>query len=292
MLLCALTVLPAAAVPSLSHAQQRPAAAQGPDALVALARTQYDDLRFEEAIQTLSAAVLRRGVTPQAELQLYELLALSYHSLNRSDEADGAWRLLLSRDPAHQPPRGVSPRTVSFFSEVRARWVAEESTRRANQPVGPGPASSLQAVSIEHRSPAEQRPTQPVNLTASLTDPGHRATRLIVAYRSGSRGLFRRIEARPNGSGALAAVIPGDAVRPPLVEYYLEAVDSAGLPVQSRGDALAPLRVAVPQPGLPWWPFVLGGGVLAAGAVAGIVYGVTAAGGQAPATLNITIVGN
>jgi hypothetical protein len=37
-------------------------------------------------------------------------------------------------------------------------------------------------------------------------------------------------------------------VKPPLVEYYLLAVDQTGLPLASRGDAAAPLRIAIPAP--------------------------------------------
>jgi hypothetical protein len=86
--------------------------------------------------------------------------------------------------------------------------------------------------------------------------------------------------------------VPAEVVRPPLVEYYLEAVDSNGLPLQARGDAFAPLRIAVPEPGgIPWWVWV-GGGVLVAGAITGIVVGVVSAQASQPATLNITVVGN
>jgi len=68
--------------------------------------------------------------------------------------------------------------------------------------------------------------------------------------------------------------IPSDAVKPPLVEYYLQAIDKGGLPVASRGDAATPLRVVVPAPqkggvlSSPWFwvPVglaVVGGGVAA-----------------------------
>src|SRR5579863_4831291 len=93
-------VVVAAIVPGVAAAQQRqaPAQGQGQD-LLQLGHQQYDDLRYEEALQTLSAALIRRGNTPQREIQIYELLALSYQSLNRNDEAEGAYRSLLARDP-------------------------------------------------------------------------------------------------------------------------------------------------------------------------------------------------
>src|SRR3954470_4718796 len=78
------------ALPATGFAQQRaqaaPAAGGQQQNLLNLGRQQYDDLRYEEAIQTLSAAIIRRGNTPAQEIQIYELLALSYLALNRNDE--------------------------------------------------------------------------------------------------------------------------------------------------------------------------------------------------------------
>ena len=67
--------------------------------------------------------------------------------------------------------------------------------------------------------------------------------------------------------------IPGLAVKPPLIEYYLAAVDKGGLPVASRGDAATPLRIVVPREGgvaaspALWVPLglaVVGGAIAAA----------------------------
>jgi hypothetical protein len=152
-------------------------------------------------------------------------------------------------------------------------------------------AAPPQPVAIEHRSPPQQQRNHAVPLAATLDDPGHRVARLVLAYRSGSHGLFRRIDATPGEGGQYSAIVPADAVRPPLVEYYFEAVDTNGVPVQARGDAFAPLRVAVPEPGgVPVWVWPVGG-VVVAGAIAAVVIGVVVAGQSNPAHVTVNVTG-
>src|SRR5262249_24887711 len=78
-------------------------------------------------------------------------------------------------------------------------------------------------------------------------DPEARVRGLQLAYRTGSKGKFITV-AGTFTLGSFRASIPGEAVKPPLVEYYLTAVDKGGLPVASRGDADTPLRVVVSAP--------------------------------------------
>lgn len=273
-------------VPLSTEAQRTPATQPASQQnLLDLGRQQYEDLRYEEAIQTLSAAIIRRGNSREQEVQIYELLALSYLALNRNDEAEGAFRLLLQRDPEHQLSPDLSPRILQFYRGVKERWEAEG---RPGLPREGAPQPAVQPVTIEHRSPAQQQRNRPVQLTANVIDPGHRVARLVLAYRHGNRGLFRRMDATLVGDGRYTATIPAESVRPPLVEYYFEAVDANGVPVQSRGDALAPLRVAVPEPGgIPWWIWA-GGGVLVAGAAVTVIAVATS---SAPARLNLEIQG-
>jgi len=288
----------AAAVALTAALAEAPALAQsGQRNLIQLGQRQYDDLHYEEAVQTLSAAIIRPGNSPQDEVRIYELLAYSYQALQRNDEAEGAWRLVLAREPDHQPSQDLSPRVQQFFARVRERWEAEgrPGVARANSQGNDTQQSSNAPppeVRIEHRSPPQQQRGRPVALTATVVDPGNRVSRLVLAYRHNNGGIFRRVDAQAQTGGAFSATLPGEIVRPPLVEYYFEAVDATGVPVQARGDAFAPLRIAVPEPGgIPWWVWV-GGGVLVAGAVTGIVIGVVSASGSQPATLNISVVGN
>lgn len=140
------TALALAAMPSTAHAQNN-------GALVTAGRTQYDNLQFEEAIQTLSAALIRRGNTPAQEVAIYELLGLSYLALSRDEEADGAFRLLFVRDASHALATGTAPRVVEFYNRARERWISEGRPGAA-QTNAPPPVE--RPVTIEHRSPAQQ----------------------------------------------------------------------------------------------------------------------------------------
>ncbi|MDW8361553.1 MAG: hypothetical protein RMK74_04045 [Myxococcales bacterium] len=246
---------------STADAQQNP--------LIARGRQQLDDLEFEEALQTLSAALVRAGNTDEDRAEIYRLLAFTYFALSRPEEATGAYRALLALRPDYVPGNEVAPRIREFFGRVRAQWEAD------GRPGLPPPAP----VTIAHRSPPQAERNTPVTLTASLEDPSRRVARLVLAYRQGTSDVFRRVDATLRGAGYVAT-LPAEAVRPPLVEYYFEALDASGLPIASRGDVAAPLRIAVPAPGGSvfgkWW-FWVGAAVVVGGAVTA---GVLLAGGE------------
>ncbi|MBX7195311.1 MAG: hypothetical protein K1X94_24865 [Sandaracinaceae bacterium] len=252
-----------ALVPAVApaHAQR----AETTQAILERGQNEYDDLRFQEALQTFSAALVRAGNTPQDLARIYRYLALTYLSLDRRDEAEGAYRSLLGLMPDTMPGSDMSPRFREFFTQVRARWEAD------GRPGLPPPAP----VSIVHRSPAQAEREHPVTLTASLEDPDHRAASLVLAYRQGTNAVFQRLEMSRDDEGTFSATIPASAVSPPLVEYYFEAIDAGGLPIAGRGDVAAPLRIAVPAPGgditsEPGFWIAIGGGalVLIGGAIA------------------------
>jgi len=247
-------------------------------------QAEYEDLRFQEALQTFSAALIRTGNTPADLARIYRYLALTYLSLDRREEAEGAYRSLLGLMPDTVPGSDMSPRFREFFTQVRARWETD------GMPGLPPPAP----VNIAHRSPPQAERGTSVTLTATLEDPDGRARSLVLAYRQGTNAVFQRLECTRGEDGGFTATIPASAVTPPLVEYYFEAIDAGGLPLAGRGDVAAPLRIAVPAPGgdvtaEPGFWIAIGGGaaVLIAGA---IIIGVVVS-NQAPpnATLVFTI---
>ncbi len=235
------------------------ASAQRNNPLIEQGEGLYDELRFEEALQVLSAALVRSGNTNEDRATIFRLLAFTYNALGRDEESAGAYRSLLSLSPDYEPEGTVAPRVRTFFSQVRTQWESE------GRPGLPPPAP----VTIAHRSPAQQDRTVAVQLRASLEDPSQRVERLVLAYRQGTNDVFRRVDCDRDGDDFLAT-IPGEDVRPPLVEYYFEAVDGSGLPVAARGDVAAPLRIAVEaeQEGgiaTKWWFWTaVGVGVAAA----------------------------
>jgi tetratricopeptide (TPR) repeat protein len=239
--------------------------------LIATGQQQYDELRYEEALQTLSAALVRSGNSPEEQATMYRLLAFTYLALGRQEEAAGAYRSMLPLDPSFVPGEDISPRTRDFFARVRADWEA------AGRPGSPPPPP----IAIRHRSPPRADRGQPVRLSAQIDDPGQRVDRMVLAYRQGSQAVFRRLDTRVV-EGSYVATIPGGDIAPPLVEYYFEALDAEGLPIAARGDVAAPLRITVPAPSEnvleAWWFWTIIGGVALVGIVTAIAVGVAVSG--------------
>lgn len=266
---------------SAQAASTRRATAETTQALLERGVAEYDDLRFQEALQTFSAALVRTGNTQTDQARIYRYLALTYLALERREEAEGAYRSLLGLVPDTMPGADMSPRFREFFTQVRTRWEGD------GRPGLPPPAP----VNIVHRSPAQADRETSVTLSASVEDRDGRVRSLVLAYRQGTNAVFQRLECTRAEDGSYTATIPASAVSPPLVEYYFEAVDAGGLPVAGRGDVAAPLRIAVPAPGGDvtsdpiFWVAVGGGAAVVAGA---IVLGVVLS--QGSTTANGTLV--
>ena len=243
-----------------------PAFAQGrpQQDLVARGQQLFEDQQYEESIQTLSAALLRPSNNKVQKIDIYRLLALNYITLNRKDEAESAVRGLLSIEPSYALPPTESPRFRDFFTTVRTKWEEEGRPGLVKESEAAPPA-----VSMKHASPSQVEASTQLDLTATLEDPAKRVTVVRMYYRTGSKGKFIEGDANLDGLRVRAS-IPSSAVSPPLVEYYLQGFDKGGLPIVSRGDAAAPLRVAVPDGSKGWvLPVAIGGGVLGAAAIVG-----------------------
>jgi hypothetical protein len=252
------TVL-ASATPAIAQPQ-----VQARQDLVARGQQLFEDQQYEESIQTLSGALLRPSNTKAQKVEIYRLLMLNYITLNRKDEAESAVRGLLAIEPEYSLPSSESPRFRDFFAAVKEKWEQEGRPGLVKE-TEPPPL----AVTMKHASPSQVAPGTAIDLSATLEDPGKRVTAVKMFYRTGSKGKFSEVTASLDGAG-VHATVPGSAVQPPLVEYYLQGFDKGGLPVVSRGDAGAPLRVAVPEPSKGWvLPVAIGGGVLGAAAIVG-----------------------
>ncbi len=265
-LVTSVAVLAGSLPPSSAFAQGRAAGASAaaPQDLVSRGKQLFEDQQYEESIQTLSAALVRPSNTREQRIEIYRLLALDYITLGRKEESEAAVRGLLALDPEYELPATESPRFRDFFTQAKQKWEADgkPGLQKESEPP-PAP------VTMAHASPSQVEHDTQINLTARLTDPQHRVARVLLFFRSGSKGKFEEVEAQLDGNVARATV-PATAVRPPLVEYYLEGVDAGGLALIARGDAAAPLRVAVPEPSKGWvLPVAIGGGVLGAAAIVG-----------------------
>jgi hypothetical protein len=224
--------------------------------------------------------LVRPGNSAEDEVTIYWLLGYTYFALNRPEETAGSFRRLLAIQPDFQPGQGVAPNIRARFAEVYEEWNGE------GRPGAPPPTP----VNIQHRSPAQAERGEAVTLRATVVDPGGRLERLVLAYRQGTSDVFQRIDTTADGGDRIAR-IPGADVRPPLVEYYFEGLDSLNLPIATRGDVAAPLRIAVPEPGRTiwgrWW-FWLTAAVVIGGAITLAVV-LSRGGGQDEGTFVITV---
>lgn len=263
--------------------------AQGASATTLIQRgaSLYDDQQYEESIQTLSAALVRPGTSVAEKTEIYRLLAFNYIILKRTDEADAAVRGILVLNEGFSLAATESPRFRDFFEATRKKWVAEGKPGKA---VEGKPPAAEKPIKIEHASPAETPEGTTIKLTGTVDDPDARVRGIQLSYRTGSKGKFLTVPGTYT-LGSFNASIPGAAVKPPLVEYYLTAVDKGGLPLISRGDAAAPLRVVVPAPsgGVLSSPFfwVPVGVLVVGGAVATAVIFATKGGKTSTVTVGI-----
>ena len=241
----------------------QPAAPAKPQDLIAKGQTLFEDQQYEESIQTLSAALLRPSNTKAQKVEIYRLLALNYITLGRTDEAESAVRGLLVIEPEYRLPETESPRFRDFFAQARQKWEDEGRPGLVKE------APPQKPITLKHASPSQVDPGEAVELRGKLDDPDGRVTSVRLFFRSGTRGAFKEAEATREGQ-SVRAQIPGSAVKPPLVEYYLAGYDANGEAIVSRGDPSGPLRIAVSEPSKGWvLPVAIGGGILGAAAIVG-----------------------
>jgi hypothetical protein len=205
----------------------------------------FDDQAYEESIQTLSAALVRPGAGDKERIEIYRLLAYNFITLKRADEADAAVRGIFVLDESFSLPPTESPRFRDFFAAAKKKWIEEGKPGKTT--AGAAPVAE-KPVKMAHASPAQTPAGKEIKLSGSIEDPDARVRGVQVAYRTGTTGKFVTVSATYT-LGEFRATIPPGGVKPPLVEYYITGVDKGGLPVTSRGDAAAPLRVVVPKEG-------------------------------------------
>jgi hypothetical protein len=275
-----LALLAVLGAPAVAHGQG--GKKQSVDALIKKGQEYFDEQRYEESIQTLSAALLRPGIAKDEKIRVYQLLAYNYIVLNRTDEADGAVRGLLVIDEGYALPETESPRFRDFFESVRKKWIAEGR---------PGQQQAIEGapkVKIKHTAPAQVEAGEAVRLEGTVEDPDAQVAQLLLFYRTSGADKFEKVKAK-YAMRKFTVEIPGGAVEPPLVEYYLTALDKGVLPVATFGDAEAPQRIAVPESGgvltSPWFWIPVSVAVVAAVVIPVVV--VTTSSGESTVTVNV-----
>jgi hypothetical protein len=252
--------------PSVAYAQGKVSTQK----LIDDAKAKFDDQQYDESIQKLSAALLRPDITKAQKTEVYRWLAYNYIVLKQDESAKTAIYALYAVNEDFELPKTESPKFREPFKKYKEQWIADDKpglTKEA-KPVAP--------VVLKHVPASEVPHDQSVAVSGSVDDPDKRVAKISLFYRTGSAGKFIEVPMSTT-AGTFKANIPGNAVKPPLVEYYVQASDNGGLAVASRGDAETPLRIAVAgeKSGSvfgTWW-FWTGVGVLAAGVGTAIYLG-------------------
>lgn len=233
--------------------------------LIDQAKEKFEDQQYDESIQKLSAALLRPDATKPQKVEIYRWLAYNYIVLKQDDSARTALFALYSIDEDYALPKSESPKFREPFEKYKKQWIEEGKPGQSKD------VKALPAVTLKHLPPAEAPHDQSIAVTGTIDDPGKRVAKIVLFYRAGSTGKFLELACTVE-AGSFKATIPANAVKPPIVEYYVQASDSGGLAIGTRGDYDTPLRVAVQAEAQgsifgTWW-FWTGAAAIVAGGVA------------------------
>jgi hypothetical protein len=198
----------------------------------------FDEQRYEESIQTLSAVVARKDIPSKRRIAALKLLAYNHIVLGNLGQAKGVAWSIYAEDEKYELGEEESPRFREFFEKHKETWVEAGK---------PGQSTSAKAVDvkIKHSPPAEAEAGLAISLSGVVEDPDANVARLRVYYRTGTDGKFEFSPVKFT-MRKFTVDIPADYVSSPTVEYYIQALDQNGLPVATKGDAEAPLRVRIP----------------------------------------------
>jgi hypothetical protein len=250
--------------------------------LIDQAREKFEDQQYDESIQKLSAALLRSDITVEQKTEVYRWLAYNYIVLKQEDSAKTAAYALYALDEDYALPAKESPKFREPFAKFKTQWIDE------GRPGKKTTEKAVAAVTIKHLPPSEAPHDRSFVVSGSLDDTEHRTARVAVLYRTGASGKFIEGSATLE-LGSFRFTVPSGAVKPPIVEYYVQAFDKGGLPIAGRGDADLPLRVVVQaeKEGSifgTWW-FWTGAAVLVGGGVTAAVLLSQKGGGSSGPTL-------
>ena len=280
-----------------AQAQGQKASAKSTTAqkLIDGAKERFDDAQYDESIQLLSAALLKFDITDTQRVECYRWLAYNYILVKKEDAAKSAVYKLLAIDESFTLPSSESPRFRDPFAKWKQQWNDDGKPGKV-APTETPPA----AVVVKHIPASEVPHDQSIAVAGTIEDPDKRVARIVIFYRTGSTAKFIEMPASFS-DGSFKANIPGSAVKPPIVEYYVQALDKGGLPIATRGDADIPLRLVVQQERessvfSTWW-FWTGTTAVVAGAVIGgiLIFGKKnnnpsgPGGGTGPSTVTINI---
>jgi len=250
------------------------------ESLISKGIEQYQNLEYEDSINTLSAALVMQGSTDEQKIKIYQYLGLNYLVLGKEKEAEGAFRNLLTIDEKWSfDPIMTPPKVMDFFNRVKEKWISDGKPGLAGKQKGKEPS-----VRIIHKIPGEAIPNQDINTMVEIENPENLEVVVEVFYKSGKGNKYEKAYIESKGytdsekrNELYMVKIPGTAVKEISVDYFITVKDREGNLVAFKGEESVPLRIPVAEGKEKKKKKALLGGLLGGlggAAVIGIVLGI------------------
>jgi tetratricopeptide (TPR) repeat protein len=188
----------------------------------------YANLDYEDANGIAARVLAQQGLTHDQLVRATRVLALTYATLGKEDQARDAFTTVLAMDPDFQLDPNLSPRVTQPFMEARGFW--------RGQSVKPG----IEVVATVQSSDSAK-------LVITTRDPAHNVANVNLGYRWGLTGSFTK---RPVSIGdSVSILVPAAASRTETrLDYYVEGLDARDGVVFEVGNANAPKSAMVDAP--------------------------------------------
>lgn len=252
--------------------------AAAPNPKIGEARKQLEDLELEKAARTLAAAEAQPGNDRAQVLEILELQAVTYGTMNKEAKARDAFRELLTLNPAFKLPPEHPPRVRTPFYEAK-EWVAQ------NTPLELAQASATEAGVTSLTLTVKKDTLRLVKKARFVLAEGPEPRTRETAIES---GLAKTTLDATKVVWSVQALGARDAVLVELGPFTHaakpEPVAASTMPAKPVEEA-PPAAVATgpsPSPLRPIGYGLFGAGVVAAGV--GVVFGVMANGARARVT--------
>ena len=277
------TLVAAATFVSIFVAAPRRARAAIESDLVKQGIAAYNDLEYPRAVDLLHKA-LQETLTRDEKIVTFQTLAFAHVALGKNDEAVQDFEELLRIDGSFELDRTISPRVRAVFEDARARVATEGGAKN-------DVAAALPEL---HPDVTPARPKEGQTLTIAAAYPGGVASAVELFYRTRGQNVFAKLKAPTGAGGTFSVSVPGMAVQPPALEYYLVVLDDSGSSVALAGTLGQPIGVDVQARKKPvytkgWFWGVLGGvAVVGAGVATAVALSTRSSiSASTPATISI-----
>jgi len=188
----------------------------------------YGNMDYESANAIAGRVLDSHGLTHDQMERALRIVALTYATLGKPDQARDAFTTLLEMDPEFQLDPNLSPRVTTPFLEARGYW--------RGQTVKPG----LEVVATVHS-------TDSATLVVTTRDPTHVVANVSLGYRWGANGPFTT---RPVAIGDTVNVQVPSSPSPSegRLDYYVQGLDEREDAIFEVGSPTAPRSAMVDAP--------------------------------------------